>query len=135
MECYGYRVGLSPRLGTCSRRKEGNGVLWEQSSVFLDKECLAIKLTRSQLSGFCCLICLGGKSLLFQTQVIRFAEDSPGGCLRPNFAGNGSAHSQESAGEIDACIKAKGDHFECAWRYVIENFFVILINGKSPHLV
>ncbi|EYC13080.1 hypothetical protein Y032_0045g1258 [Ancylostoma ceylanicum] len=61
IECYGYGVGLSPRLGTCSRQKESTGVLWDQSSAFLDEGCLAIKLTQSQPSGFRCLIYLGAK--------------------------------------------------------------------------
>ncbi|EYC17303.1 hypothetical protein Y032_0031g2384 [Ancylostoma ceylanicum] len=85
-------------LSTCSRRKEGTVVLWDQSSVFLDEGCLGIKLTRSQRPGFRCPIYLGMKSLLFP--VSRFAGDSAGGCLRPNFAGNCSARSQEFAGEI-----------------------------------
>ncbi|EYC39220.1 hypothetical protein Y032_0668g1346 [Ancylostoma ceylanicum] len=53
---------------------QGTGVLWDQSFVFLDEGCLAIELARSQPSGCRGLIYLGAKSLLFQTQVIGFAQ-------------------------------------------------------------
>ncbi|EYC17304.1 hypothetical protein Y032_0031g2384 [Ancylostoma ceylanicum] len=92
-------------LSTCSRRKEGTVVLWDQSSVFLDEGCLGIKLTRSQRPGFRCPIYLGMKSLLFPEIVARVLKN-----LR------------ERSG---ARIKAKRGHFECGLRYVVENFFVI----------
>ncbi|EYC11694.1 hypothetical protein Y032_0050g2050 [Ancylostoma ceylanicum] len=57
-------------------------------------------LARSQPSGFRCLNYLGAESLLFQTQIIRFAEDRPGGCLRPNLVGKSSTDSQEFPEEI-----------------------------------
>ncbi|KIH57423.1 hypothetical protein ANCDUO_12386 [Ancylostoma duodenale] len=41
----------------------------DHSSLSLDDGFLAIKLARSQSSGFCCLVIPGAESLIFQTQV------------------------------------------------------------------
>lgn len=70
------------------------GMVWDQSSRFVDEGCLFFKLSWSQP-----WISSSGKSwrkrLLFQTQFTGFAENNSGEGMGRNFNGNDRARPQE----------------------------------------